>query len=41
MGLIDDWWVRISGELCLRRVMNSGWNWITFVSDRVVVDCLL
>lgn len=24
MGLIDDWrWVRVSGELCLRRVMNS------------------
>lgn len=24
MSLIDDWrWVRISGELCLRRVMNS------------------
>lgn len=24
MDLIDDWrWVRVSGELCLRRVMNS------------------
>lgn len=24
VGLIDDWrWVRVSGELCLRRVMNS------------------